>query len=410
MFASSIFYYPNYSHNHLTVAAASMALAFYALRALEESDFRSAWLGLVCTLITFLTRPILNGYAVAGLFVLALPRLLPRENRAKNLGILGATVLLVGVFFGAIFGGFIRHALFPRQGAIYGAGNYPNLHFLFPRIEWEQGKVVALLKAFRTSLDTMIFYLHFFMAPAALLTLVVLRQHRTLARRALICLALALAGSLDILHYGDVNPSLDPLMLGRGHYFAMLSLLSFFLILYRPATEAKEWLTRVGAGAVLVVFTFWGYLSYGTGIYTWHTSRINPYKFPVLAGIAVPPIEEPNQAAVDFINHQSRLGDRVLIAFYAGGMGRLLNIPNLFENDTCLVDSPLQAVMRPGDSPYNLERAQTMEELVKERMRQYSPRFLLGNAKSPFLETCSSPGWHVRDFKPNGATRVCWRD
>jgi hypothetical protein len=408
LFATGLLGYPSYSHNHILAAVGALAGVYYLIRYIEKEELSSLLGSFAALAVVVFTRPILTGYGSAAVWFAIVFFHKPDFARFRALVVFAAGLALLFGFFTLIYGKGVVWAFFPRPWAVLPSKGYPNLHYLIPHLS--NGMGPALPKQIWAALETGTFYLHFFVWPTLVFTLAYILPRHPTFRAAAICSAFALAGSLDLLHYGFSDPVSEQAMWVRGQYFFGLTGCSLFLVLAPAAVGTNRPLKRSAAKAVLFVVALWSYLPYALGVDHLDRFKFNQYEFPALTGILTHTDRRYVFEAIKFINENCQPGDTVVVPQYDPGLGRLLRCPELFGNDPYIFTRWTGYRLVAGETPYSPEGGVTNGDLITNYLRKFNPRFFLVQGNPEFTQVCSSPGWQVRQFGEGANGRkVCFR-
>lgn len=412
LFASGVFGYPSYSHNHVLVAVSAIAATYYLLEFFDNRSLSSVYLSFGCVLVGLFCRPVLMGY---GLYVAWMGLFLTGENnpekRRQFVGFLLSTTLGL-ILFTLVYGKYLVAGFVPRPWAILETKNYPNLHFLLPIPNFSiPGYATLFAKQIRAAAETGLFYLHYFILPTILLALASVLRYRVDLRGAVVCSLIAWACSFDILHYGFSDPLMEQVMAVRGQYFFALTAAALFLLLWPvwqllPLRDPRKWASL----GVLVGIGIWSYGTFGIGVAHLVKYRRNEFNFPALAGIYTHPDRSAIFEAAAFVNSQCVSGDAVVLPQYDPGIGRLLHCQDLFGKDAYAFTRMPWYPLAAGETPYAPLGRTSNGEMIERRIAEANPRFYITHLSSTFAEKCRGKAWQIKDFGtgPTGR-RVCYR-
>jgi len=403
--------YPGYSNNHILAALGAVICAYYYSLFIEEKDGGALLFSFAGALLSLFTRPVLMGYGVFATWSVLV--LWQRHTPSRIRGWLVLMAITGGIFAGflAIYGPAVLFAFLPRPWAVLETKSYPNLHYLVPHVNWSNGDVgMQMFKQLRVSLETGVFYLHYFIWPTLVFTLGYLLPARRNFKAAAFFTAFGLLGSLDLLHYGFSDPNKEPAMWARGQYFFPLTAAALFLVLWPAALHHTQRLKCWASRAVLLAVGVWAYLPYVIGAGQLVKFHANEYQFPALTGILTHPDRRPTFEAVAFINSKCASTDSVVIPQYTPGLDRLLKCGDLFGEDAYMFTRMPWYRLGPNETPYVPAGQITNGEAIAQRISSLNPRFYLIEGESPYAVHCTEPGWTVQIFGtgPNSRT-VCWK-
>lgn len=411
--ASNQFGYSTYTHNHVLAAVGILGACYFLLKFLEERSRAPLVVSFFLILVCLFTRPVIMGYGVFAVWwglMLWAHRRNKREGFKLAVFFIGVTVLLTLLFF-KFHGPALKTAFLTPPWLMLPSAPYPNLHFLVPQFTLRGTASFELfLKEIRAALETGLFYTHYFIWPAILLTLVYAFRYDVRLRSAMVCVLLSVTGSVDILHYGFDNPLFHQAMTSRGPFFFGLTSLSLILVLWpKIAGFKRAWVPATCSLGVLAAITVWGYMPWVIGVYHLSKFSINPYSFPALRGIASHRDRESILQAIHFVNGMCSARDRILIPYYQPGLQQILRCEQVLRKDLYAFTRPPWYVLEHHDSPYAPEGGITNGELNQKWIRELNPRFYilpLGDPPAP----CPSSEWKFKDFgMGNLGNRVCWR-
>ncbi len=414
LIAGNMLAVPSYSSNHVWAFTAAITCTYYLLLHLENGSPSSLLASFSALVACLLTRPLIAGYALVLGWLTVCWLFVPRQSPKQVARLASIAALAVGLMM-AIYGRPLLNGFRFRAGALQPSNNYPNLHFLFPSFTRSSNDwYVDAVRSLRTSLNSGLFYLHFFIWPGVAGTLAWAKREAADSgrfRAAAICAFFALCISLDVLHYGNDRPDLLPIMSFRGQYFLALSFCSIALVIW-PANGWRPWrapslLSALGLAAMVL----FGQLNLASSLLQIYRTGYQSSAFPVLRGVQQSPSPASLGDAVLFVNDICRPGtDTVFIGFYSRGLNHLLRCDEMLEKDQNLLDAPSSAALRAGESPYTSAAPSTVGEVVSQRWAETKPRILLVDAHSEYLGLCSE-FLHVRRFGTGeDLVQVCWRD
>ena len=412
LFASGIFGYPSYSHNHVMVAVALIGATYYLLDFFDFGAVRSLYTSFGLVLVCLFARPVLMGYGILAAWMGFFLAGKNNFDKPKQFSLCIAATLVSLMVFYAFYGTYLGTAFFPRSWAVLEAKSYPNLHYLFPRPDFRSADWLgSFFKQVRGALETAIFYGHYFILPTVMLTITGVIKFRSDLRAGFLCAVMAWMASFDILHYGFSDPMMEPVMAVRGQYFLPLSAVALFLLLWqtwatRPKTDPKKW----AAVAVLAVVGLWSYGNYFIGLSHLVRYPINAYRFPILAGIGTSPERSAIFQAATFVNSLCGSDDSVVLPQYDPGIARILTCPDVFHEDAYAFTRMPWYVLQPGESPYIAQGNMTNGEVIERRLAEFKPRFFITHLASNYDEKCRGLFWQTKDFgSGTNGRRVCWR-
>lgn len=411
---SNLFGYSTYTHNHVLAAVGILGACYFLLKSLEERSRAPLIVSFLLILVCLFTRPVIMGYGVFAAWlgvVLWAHRGNKRESLKLAVLFIGVTALFTLLFF-KFYGPALKTAFVTPPWLILPSTPYPNLHFLVPQFTLRGSASFELfLKEIRAALETGIFYTHYFIWPAILFTLVCSFRYNVRLRAAMVCAALSLAGSADVLHYGFDNPLLHQAMTGRGPFFFGLTSLSLLLVLWpKIASFKRAWAVATCSLAVLAAITVWGYMPWIIGVYQMSKFSINPHSFPALRGVASHLDRESILQTIHFVNGMCGAEDRVVIPYYHPGLQQLLRCQDVLRKDLYAWARPHWYILQRYDSPYLPEGGINNYDFNYNRIREMSPRFYIHPLGDP-PTSCPSSEWKFKDFGTGRlGNRVCWRE
>jgi len=412
-FASAVFGYPSYSHNHILPAVATLASTYFLLKFMDDGAESDLFLSFGCLLVCFFARPVLMGYGLyaawMGLFIFQ-PRHADRLRMV--IGFLAVTGLCFLLFL-LIYGPNLVTAFMPQPWAVLETKGYPNLSNLVPRPHFSSANWFTQFgKQCRAALETGVFYLHYFVWPTFVFTQAYVFRNRPRLQAAGTTMLIGLAVSADLLHYGFVQPMNENAMWVRGQYFFALTAVSLFLVLWPAVMEThREKAIRFVSALGLVVITVWGYLPFFVGWSHFAKFNFNEYGFTAMQGILTHRDRSAVLQAVSHINARCDIHDKVVVAQYDPGLGQLLNCKELFGEDAYIFTRMPWYELSAGETPYAPAGGISNGAVIDRRIAEEGPRFYLIQGDSPLLSRCKEPGWSMATFGTGLELRtVCWRE
>ncbi|MBI4405122.1 MAG: hypothetical protein HY537_13250 [Deltaproteobacteria bacterium] len=414
LIATGTYGYPTYTFNHVLATLGLLGATYFLLRFIEES--RGIWLTYSALFlhVTVFSRPILTGYGALACWVAIVFVVLRNKTLFwRRFGSLVAPLLGMGLVFSLILGKHIVYGFVPRSWVVLPPLSYPNLTFVIPNLGpgiLSSGEL--LIKALRGSLETLVFYIHYFVFPSALFTAIWLKRHhmsRSLTAAGIL-LAFSLLSSADVLHYGYPHPLMEQLMLVRGQFFFVLAAIAFILVMWPTQNKNTEKQKLVLACKVtcLGALALWSYMPWIAGVHKLLRAEINPYGVPVMKGIA----SHRDQAAYfesrRFLDGLCTPNDYALVPFYAPGLRFFVRCQVFDDQDVYLFSRMPAYVLQAGETPYFPNGNITNGQVIATRLQMVKPGFYLTTS-----EDCKGPifsGWKTRDFVSGaGSWRVCWK-
>jgi hypothetical protein len=412
LFCTGIFGFPSYSHNHVLVAVAMIAAAYFFTRFAEDGKENDLIISFIAVMVCLFTRPVITGYGVFIGWMALLAFQKQYADRFRMLGVFAVATGILTLLFYLVFGLSLTNAFIPRTWAIVNPKPYPSLRNLIVHVNfWNRNSFVYMLKEIRGALETMAFYLHYFIWPTLVFTMASIYRFRGSLKAAAICCAFSLVGSLDLLHYGFESPMMEQAMLVRGQYFFALTAISIFLVAWPTVLRFRESKVHAAlAGFGLLSMAAWSVYPWATGIVHLVAYPINPYHFQVLDGIAAHPDRSAVFEAAVFTNTLCRPTDYVVLPQYDPGIRNLLSCRDLFGKDAYAFTRMPWYTFAAGENPYAPAGGVTSEAMLKGRIESLNPRFYIVESASDFKIPCESPGWSFKDFRSGPSfRRVCWR-
>lgn len=412
LFVTGLSAYPSYSHNHILATVGMTATIYYLSRFRatgEAKDLRLSYLGL---LVIFFCRPVLMGYGCAALWLGLFFTDAKITERARH-GILFLSSFLLSLLaFRLLYGPNFWTAFMPQSWAILETKAYPNLHYLLPRPRLSDPAALALfLKQCRAALETMMFYVHYFVWPTFILTMASLNKGRLELKTAALAASFALVASLDLLHYGFNDPMSEQAMWVRGQYFMVGTALSLFLTLWPIARHGSTSLKRAGAIGVLYLVFIWSYMPWTVGVLHLLKYPKNQFQFRTLTALTTHADRTAIFEAIQFVNSKCTHSDTVVFPQYEPGVTRLLNCSDLFDRDSYMFTRMPWYRLSKGETPYAPGGKITNGEAIQARLDQFKPRFFVLQGKTAYDSVCTQPGWSKQEFGAGPSGRVvCWRN
>lgn len=406
--------YPSYSHNHVLIALLSIITVFNVVRFLEGNKRSHFWWAFFFAVCAFLIRPVLMGYGILFGWILfciwkrnQLPHSLAKVAMFSIAGLTSAMALLYLYYGSGFWSMFV-----PAAWTINPIKHYPNLHYLnpFKIVSPSEMTLVSFLKGIRMSLETLFFYVHFFVWPGILLTIYAFRKGERRVEVAVLMMVLSLLVSADVLHYGFSNPGTELALTVRGQFFIFFTVCSLLLILLPKKFEFRlENITRFG---LLILIGIWSYMPLAAQVFHFSKLKVNPFHFSVFKGIYADPQRSTLLEAAQFVNLVCKPGDKLVAIGYLPGLQRFIKCEESFARDAYAFSRKDWYKFKKGENPYLPEGNKGNYAYLKDRMEEINAKYLIIPSRDLYhtRRYCSGESWsHKIIGKGKHAFRVCWR-
>lgn len=406
--------YPSYSHNHVLVGTAMFASVYGFLLYMEKRRIKFAYFSFLAVLVALYTRPILMGYGLLLGWTVAFfyVSVIPKKDRLKHAAVFIALFLITLGGLYAYYGNALKFGFVPFEWTILPFKGYPNIHYLFPYHLFNQVPftIAHLARLLRMSLETGLFYSHFFIWPVFLCTYVSLTAREPRKIAALFCMLTSVIASADLLHYGFTYPDNELALTVRGQYFISLTLVSFVLVLWPSLyrIRVKKLALCMGFGLLFL----WAYFPWIGRAYHMARFEINPQRIPILEGIYNDPARSKLLQAARVVDEKCLPDEKVVIFGYFPGFRHLVKCQDPFEKDAYAFTRPVYYRFLKGENPYLTKENQRSDSFLAEKLKEVDPEFLVIENRSRYWTSrfCQRPHW---DYElvgdENSPLRVCWK-
>lgn len=401
---TSMMGYPGYSNNH-PLATVGLLISFYYWNEFyKSSSLKFLWASFIGFSVCFWTRPVLMGYG-AGLVWIYLFLSQTKISRKEKIGfalkaLLGSSLTLL--FFSLLYGPRFKTSFVPVSWAILETKGYPNLHYLLPALNTFK-KLDTAVKGIRAALETFVFYAHYFVWPTAITFLFSFFPAVERFRLAFTAMLFAVASSVDLLHYGFLDPTAEQAMRARGAFFLPLTFFSIALIVLPAMAQKLDKRKRRFAFVLFLILTTWGYTPWVLGLRDLTQFNTNPFQFKPLWGIKIHPDRIPLHSAISFINNRCQESDTVVVPQYEPGLSTLLKCKDLFQKDSYAFTRAHQYYVRKGETPYN-NTTLPNSRLLLGRIAEVKPRYYLIQGTTPEILASGLAYFQNIHFGPENST------